>query len=250
MPDGHRSSNRPTPLSTNSGRRPGLLGSDHGQRFPADGSRRAQRSRAADCHGGGRADDVQRNVGGDGDFRGGCASCFRCTGRARVQGNIGGGRVDLDPARQRPGGPRGVHRDSGGGRNAPFRDDVGLMAGSAMAGFGRADMPCTPAELLHRIRAMLKQLSFDEASAAKTEASGIERRLATRLSQAIAVGSALEIAVVLGCGAELSLFPDDAVLERCTTTVRTAGQCTLVGAIWAVRHRCVRGGGAVRRFSL
>ncbi|MDK2658342.1 SRS domain-containing protein [Cupriavidus consociatus] len=97
---------------------------------------------------------------------------------------------------------------------------------------------------------MLKQLGVDEGNASKTEESGIERRLAARLRQAIAVGSALEITVTLGCAAELSMFPDDAVLERCTATVRTAGQCTLVGAIWAVRHRCARGGEAVRRFSL
>lgn len=124
------------------------------------------------------------------------------------------------------------------------------MSAGAMAGLGRADLPCTSAELLHRIRAMLKQLFFDEASAGKTAESGIERRLATRLRQAIATGSALEITVVLGCGAELSMFPDDGVLERCTAAVRTAGQCTLAGAIWAVRHRCARGGRAVRRFSL
>ena len=111
-------------------------------------------------------------------------------------------------------------------------------------------MTFTPADLLHRIRAMLRQLCIDEASTSKAGESGIERRLATMLKQAIAVGSALDITVALGCGAELSMFPDDAVLDRCTATVRMAGHCTLAGALWAVRHRCTRGGEAARRFSL
>jgi len=77
----------------------------------------------------------------------------------------------------------------------------------------------------------------------------IERLLGVLLRNAMDSSSALDIVVTLGCAAELSFYPEDVILEQCTTTVRAAGKTTLVGAVWAVRHRCARAGNHRRRFA-
>ena len=106
----------------------------------------------------------------------------------------------------------------------------------------------TSTDLLHYIRAMVRRLRGAALELDDDRDYGMERVLGDLLRNAMTYGSALDIAVTLGCAAELSLYPEDAVLEQCTTTVRAAGKTALVGAVWAVRHRCARAGIRRRRF--
>uniref|UniRef100_UPI003F49285C hypothetical protein n=1 Tax=Cupriavidus yeoncheonensis TaxID=1462994 RepID=UPI003F49285C len=100
-------------------------------------------------------------------------------------------------------------------------------------------------ELLHRIRASVARIRMDAANGA-----GIERRLSSLLRHALVAGSPFDIALVLGSAAELMLFPEQEVLEQCTAAVQQADQQALRGLVWAVRHRSMRSGQGVRRFTL
>lgn len=100
-------------------------------------------------------------------------------------------------------------------------------------------------ELLHRIRASVARIRVDAANGV-----GIERRLSSLLRHALAAGSPLEIALVLGSAAELMLFPEPEVLEQCTAAVQQADQQALRGLVWAVRHRSMRREMGARRFAL
>ncbi|WP_349608635.1 MULTISPECIES: hypothetical protein [Cupriavidus] len=104
------------------------------------------------------------------------------------------------------------------------------------------------ADLLHYIRAMVRRLRAAATEPHRVHDQSIERHLATLLRHAIDSSSALDIVVTLGCAAELSLYPEETILEQCTSAVRAAGKSTLVGALWAVRHRCARAGEDRRRF--
>lgn len=114
---------------------------------------------------------------------------------------------------------------------------------------GRCRENPTSADLLHYIRAMVKRLRGAPIEPPESRDQGAKRVLGKLLRNAIDSASALDIVVTLGCAAELSLFPEDAILEQCTTTVGAAGNTTLMGAMWAVRHRCARAGNHYRRFT-
>ncbi|MGO4328956.1 hypothetical protein AB4Z48_37095 [Cupriavidus sp. 2TAF22] len=114
---------------------------------------------------------------------------------------------------------------------------------------GRCVENPTSADLLHYIRAMVKSLRRAANESDESRDEGTERVLGALLRNAMDSASVLDIVVTLGCAAELSLYPEDAVLEQCTTAVRAAGKTALVGAVWAVRHRCARAGDSRRRFA-
>lgn len=75
-------------------------------------------------------------------------------------------------------------------------------------------------------------------------------RLSRLLASAIRQASALDIAVVLGSGAELQYFPDDRTLDLCTLLVQRQGGKAMRAVVWTVRHRCVRLGAGSRRFAV
>ncbi|SOY67364.1 conserved hypothetical protein [Cupriavidus taiwanensis] len=62
--------------------------------------------------------------------------------------------------------------------------------------------------------------------------------------------SPFDIAIVLGSGAELMMFPDASTLDQCAAAVDAAGQRALRSVVWAVRHRCSKAGHGVRRFTI
>ena len=78
----------------------------------------------------------------------------------------------------------------------------------------------------------------------------VARLLAEQLRCAMALGSPVEIAVVLGCAAEMSMFPPTPVLEACTSTIQSAEQPALRGVLWAVRHRKLRAPSGARTLLL
>lgn len=108
----------------------------------------------------------------------------------------------------------------------------------------------TAAEMLHFIRASVQSIRKEAANDLQADGAAIERRLSCLLRQALATRSPFEIALVLGSAAELTLFPEQEVLEQCTAAVQTANQQALRGLVWAVRHRSIRGGRNVRRFAI
>lgn len=97
---------------------------------------------------------------------------------------------------------------------------------------------------------MVIQIEASVSTEKGTREHELARCLSMRLSRAVAVDSALDIAVTLGCAAEFSLFPEERVFEQCTTMVKATGNCVVAGAIWVARHRCTKAGGLVRRFSI
>ncbi|WP_244222838.1 hypothetical protein [Cupriavidus lacunae] len=80
--------------------------------------------------------------------------------------------------------------------------------------------------------------------------TAVERQLSLLLRHALATRSLTDIALVLGSAAELMIFPEQEVLEQCTAVVQTSDQPALRGLLWAVRHRCSRGGKKTRRFGV
>lgn len=103
----------------------------------------------------------------------------------------------------------------------------------------RSGHSLSTSDLLHRVRACVKDV--------RTHARGeddldraIQQRLDNLLRNAMAAQSLSEIAVALGSGAELEVFPDETVLERCTETIRLSGGAALRALIWTVRHRYAR----------
>lgn len=107
----------------------------------------------------------------------------------------------------------------------------------------------SPADLLHHIRALARDVRVAPSAVHREHDSGMEL-LAAHLKSALAVRSPLNIAVVLGCAAEMSVFPVATVLEQCTETVLAANQPALRGVLWAVRHRRSRAGGGARCLNL
>ncbi|MCO4865822.1 hypothetical protein MKD38_29405 [Cupriavidus sp. WGlv3] len=104
--------------------------------------------------------------------------------------------------------------------------------------------------MLHCIRASVRQIQRETGNAGTDTASEIERRLGCLLGQAMVTRSPFDIAVLLGSGAELMMFPDAATLETCAATVDAAGQRAMRCVVWAVRHRCCKVGQEVRRFAV
>ncbi|WP_260427990.1 MULTISPECIES: hypothetical protein [Burkholderia] len=105
--------------------------------------------------------------------------------------------------------------------------------------------------MLHFIRASVESIRKDAAHDRLADGSVVERRLSSLLRHALMTRSPYEIALVLGSAAELMLFPENDVLERCTAAVQKADQQTLRDLVWAVRqHRRIRGGRRVRRFGI
>lgn len=101
------------------------------------------------------------------------------------------------------------------------------------------------ADLLHHIRALTRDVRVASSAVHRGPESGMEL-LAAHLKSAMAVRSPLNIAVVLGCAAEMSVFPPAPVLEQCTETVFAANQPALRGVLWAVRHRHSKAGANAR----
>lgn len=90
--------------------------------------------------------------------------------------------------------------------------------------------PPTATEILHRIRARVKQVMRDSARQ-HTQSASIELLFAELLKQAIAAQSPFEITVALGSAAELMIFPDERLLEECTNTVEITGHYSLRGVL-------------------
>lgn len=94
-------------------------------------------------------------------------------------------------------------------------------------------------ELLHRIRACVDDI-HSHARGQHDHQHAVRQRLDHLLRNAMCAQSPSEIAIALGCAAELQLFPDESVLEFCTETVRRSGVGVLRAVIWTVRHRYAR----------
>lgn len=116
-----------------------------------------------------------------------------------------------------------------------------------MAGLSRYP---TATEMLHCIRASVRQIQRETGNARHDTTLEIERRLGWLLGRAMVTRSPFEIAIVLGSGAELMMFPDAPTLEQCAAAVDAAGQRALRSVVWAVRHRCNKAGRGVRRFAI
>lgn len=108
----------------------------------------------------------------------------------------------------------------------------------------------TQIDMLHSIRASVRQIQREAGHGHCPSALGVERRLSALLGRAILTRSALDIAIVLGSAAELMMFPEEAILEQCTATVDAAGQRALRSVVWTVRHRCRKAGRHSHRFSV
>lgn len=94
-------------------------------------------------------------------------------------------------------------------------------------------------DLLHQVRASVRDLRR-EASAREEGDEAMRQRLALQLRNAVATQSPAGIAVALGSAAELSLLPDEEMLDRCTAVLQPADGRALRGLLWAVRHRHAR----------
>lgn len=127
--------------------------------------------------------------------------------------------------------------------------DVHMTTCSCSAAASPERQP-TAKEMLHFIRASVESIRKDAANDLRRDGTAIERRLSSLLRQALMTRSPFEIALVLGSAAELTLFPEQEVLEQCTAAVQTANQLVLRGLVWAVRHRSIRGGQNIRRFAI
>lgn len=108
----------------------------------------------------------------------------------------------------------------------------------------------TTTDMLHCIRATVRKIQRETGNAGHDITPEVERRLGCLLGQAMVTRSAFDIAVLLGSGAELMMFPDAATLETCAAAVDAAGQRALRCVVWAVRHRCCKVGQGVRRFAV
>lgn len=108
----------------------------------------------------------------------------------------------------------------------------------------------SPADLLHYIRALAREVRLASSPVRHEQNSDMDRLLAIYLKSAMAVKSPLSIAVVLGCAAEMSVFPAVPILEQCAATVLAANQPALRGVVWAVRHRRSKAGPDARCLQL
>lgn len=121
-------------------------------------------------------------------------------------------------------------------------------SGTTAATWGRQP---TAKEMLHFIRASVESIRKDAANDRLADGAVIERRLSSLLRHALMTRPPYEIALVQGSAAELMLFPENDVLERCTAAVQKADQQMLRDLVWAVRqHRSIRSGRHVRRFGI
>lgn len=82
----------------------------------------------------------------------------------------------------------------------------------------------TAKEMLHFIRASVASIRKDAAEDLLADGAAIERRLSSLLRHALVTGSPFHIAVVLGSAAELTLFPEQEVLEQCTVAMQKANE--------------------------
>ncbi|NUA27028.1 hypothetical protein FCJ59_09470 [Cupriavidus basilensis] len=98
----------------------------------------------------------------------------------------------------------------------------------------------TSADLLHYIRALSREVRWSSGPSDDCRDEHVLHALADRLRVAIAVGCPLDIAVVLGCAAEMSVFPLTSVLEQCSAAMLATKQPALCGVVWAIRHRQAR----------
>ncbi len=103
----------------------------------------------------------------------------------------------------------------------------------------RTSETLSTSELLHRVRACVKDVTT-HARVADDLDLAVRQQLDRLLRNAIAAQSLPEIAVALGSAAELHIFPDAAVLDRCTDALRTSGASALRALVWTVRHRHAR----------
>ncbi|WP_240159027.1 MULTISPECIES: hypothetical protein [unclassified Burkholderia] len=74
--------------------------------------------------------------------------------------------------------------------------------------------------MLSFIRASVESIRKDAASDRLADGAVIERCLSSLLRHALMTRSPYEIALVQGSAAELMLFPENDVLERCTAAVQ------------------------------
>lgn len=100
----------------------------------------------------------------------------------------------------------------------------------------------TTADLLHYIRALAREFRVCEAVSGNDRREMVSRALSDRLKFALSAGSSLDVAVILGCAAEMSCFPPTPVLEQCSAVVMKSNQPALCGIVWAIRYRRSRAG--------
>ncbi|MBP0618556.1 hypothetical protein [Cupriavidus consociatus] len=107
----------------------------------------------------------------------------------------------------------------------------------------------SPTDLLHYIRAKRREIRSGTDTRGEP-GDRAARCLSEQLRHALTIGSPVDIAVLLGCAAEMSMFPLTPVLEQCTAAIRLANQPALRGLLWAVRHRQSRAPACARRLLL
>lgn len=108
----------------------------------------------------------------------------------------------------------------------------------------------TATDLLHCIRASVRQIQRETGNSHHDTTLEIERRLGWLLARAMVTRSPFDIAIVLGSGAELMMFPDAPTFDQCAAVVDAAEQRALRSVVWVVRHRCCKAGHGVRRFTI
>jgi len=108
----------------------------------------------------------------------------------------------------------------------------------------------TATDMLHCIRASVRQIQRETGNSHHDTTLEAGRRLGWLLGHAMVTRSPFDIAIVLGSGAELMMFPDAPTLDQCAAAVDAAGQLALRSVVWAVRHRCRKAGNGARRFTI
>lgn len=110
--------------------------------------------------------------------------------------------------------------------------------------------PLALKEVLHLFRGTLEAIRRDAAQALHADPAALEKRLSSLLQHALLTNSHVDIALILGCAAELMLFPETHVLEKCAAVLQASNQPALRGLAWAARHKSVKGGKHIRRFAI
>ena len=113
-----------------------------------------------------------------------------------------------------------------------------------------AGRPLALKEVLHLFRGTLEAIRREAAHSLHADPTALEKRLSTLLQHALLTNSHVDIALILGCAAELMLLPETHALEKCAAVLQASNQPALRGLVWAARHKSVKQGKPIRRFAM
>ena len=113
-----------------------------------------------------------------------------------------------------------------------------------------AGRPLALKDVLHLLRGTLEAIRKDASQALHADPAALEKRLSNLLEHALLANSHVDIALILGCAAELMLLPETHVLEKCTAILQASNQPALRGLVWATRHKSMKWAKHIRRFAI